>query len=49
MTAIKTTENEQIRDLNDRLRKTGIGGTVMLTHGIASLPEKDQRAILQAG
>ncbi|MCP4284804.1 MAG: DUF3768 domain-containing protein [Gammaproteobacteria bacterium] len=48
MTAIKTTENEQIRVLNDKLRKTGIGGTVMLTHGVASLPEEDQQAIMQA-
>ncbi|MCP4284499.1 MAG: DUF3768 domain-containing protein [Gammaproteobacteria bacterium] len=48
MTVVKTTENEQIRELNDKLRKTGIGGTVMLTHGIASLPEKDQLAIMRA-
>ena len=48
MTAPKTSEHERIRELNDTLRKSGIGGTVMLTHGIASLPQEDQRAIMQA-
>ncbi|MDA4845244.1 DUF3768 domain-containing protein [Hoeflea poritis] len=48
MTVVKKTENEQIRELNDRFRKTGLGGTVMLTHGIASLPEEDQVAIVGA-
>ncbi len=48
MTTVKTTENEQIRELNDKLRKTGTGGTLMLTHGIASLPEKDQQEIMEA-
>lgn len=43
-----TCENERIRILNDRLRQTGVGGTTMLTYGIASMPEGDQQIILQS-
>lgn len=39
---------QQIAPLNDTFRATFIGGKVMLTAGIAALPETDQQAILQA-
>lgn len=44
-------ENEQIKkiaDLNDHLRVTGLGGRVITTLGIASLPKETQIAITQA-
>lgn len=38
---------EKIRQLNDILRKTFIGGQVMLTIGIRAKSEEDQAEILQ--
>ena len=38
---------EKIRQLNDMLRKSFIGGQVMLTTGIRAKSEKDQAEILQ--
>ena len=38
---------DKIRQLNDILRKTFIGGQVMLTTGIRAKSEKDQAEILQ--
>ena len=40
--------SSQIAQLNDRLRTTFLGGQLMVTTGIQSLPEEKQRAILQA-
>ena len=37
MTAAQDTKAEQIARLNDRLRREGIGGRVMMTSGVAAL------------
>jgi hypothetical protein len=39
-------QNERIAELNDLLRKTFIGGRIVITAGIAAMPEPDQAAIL---
>lgn len=39
-------DSQQIAHLNDRFRRTLLGGRVLLTAGISSLPENDQQAIL---
>ena len=39
---------EAIAQLNDALRKTGTGGTVMVTQGVASLPGFDAAALAAA-
>lgn len=36
----------RIRQLNDRLRRTGVGGQILLTRGIAGLPVSDQASII---
>lgn len=36
---------EKIARLNDEFRRTGAGGQVFQTAGIAAMPESDQRAI----
>ena len=40
--------HQAIRDLNDELRKTGRGGRVALTSGIAALSRLQQSSILRA-
>ena len=40
-------QNERIAELNDLLRKTFIGGRIVITAGIAALPAGDQAAILE--
>ena len=40
-------QNERIAELNDLLRKTFIGGRIVITAGIAALPGGDQAAILE--
>ena len=37
---------DDIARLNDRLRRTGLGGQMALSRGIASLPLPDRQAIL---
>ncbi|OYU34654.1 DUF3768 domain-containing protein [Novosphingobium sp. PASSN1] len=37
----------KIRELNDRLRRTGLGGTVMLTRAVASLDAEDITELLR--
>lgn len=37
----------KIRELNDRLRRTGIGGTIVLTRAVASLDEPDLKELLR--
>jgi hypothetical protein len=37
--------DERIAELNDKFRKTFLGGSVLATNGIAGLPEQDQRAV----
>ena len=39
---------EAIARLNDQLRKTGTGGTIMITRGVASLSGFDRTALLTA-
>ena len=41
-----TTQTETIRQLNDRLRATFIGGRLLLTSGIQALPQADREAIV---
>ena len=43
-----TTKTERIRALNDELRTKGIGGRVVLTRGIAALPNQVLQEILAA-
>jgi hypothetical protein len=43
-----TTKTERIRALNDVLRTTGIGGRILITRGIASLPPTEGEAIMHA-
>jgi Protein of unknown function (DUF3768) len=38
-------QTERIAELNDLLRKTFIGGRIVITAGIAAMPEPDQAAI----
>ena len=42
------TKTRRIRDLNDRLRTTRLGGRVMLSRGIAALPVEVSVRILNA-
>jgi len=37
-----------IQTLNDRLRKTFLGGQIMVTTGVQALDELDQRRVMQA-
>jgi hypothetical protein len=39
-------QTETIAELNDHLRRTGFGGHIYVTRGIADLPSADQQAIL---
>lgn len=40
--------NSPVAQLNDQLRRTFLGGTVVMTHGVQSLPEGTQKALIQA-
>lgn len=42
-----TPSTDRIRELNDRFRKTGFGGRIMLTHGITSLPQPVMSTIIE--
>ena len=44
--ACDTPRAEQIAQLNDQLRKSGLGGTIMMTRGVLNLPGCDVRSIL---
>ncbi len=43
-----TDRTGRIRALNDQLRTSGIGGQLVITCGVASLPEPDIAAVLLA-
>ena len=43
-----TTKTERIRALNDLLRTQGLGGSIVVTRGIAALPPANQVGIMQA-
>lgn len=45
--ATRLQRTRKIRELNDRLRRTGIGGTVVLTRAVASLDEPDLKELLR--
>lgn len=40
--------NSPVASLNDQLRRTFLGGTVLMTYGIQSLSETTQKALIQA-
>lgn len=40
--------NSPVAQLNDQLRSTFLGGTVVSTVGVQSLPEATQKALIQA-
>ena len=40
--------NSPVAQLNDQLRRTFLGGTVVSTVGVQSLPEGTQKALIQA-
>jgi Protein of unknown function (DUF3768) len=42
------TKTEAIRELNDRFRRTFVGGVVMLTAGVEGMPDDQRRKLLQA-
>lgn len=42
------TPTQTIASLNDRLRKEGIGGQVMITHGIKALADDVRANVIQA-
>ena len=44
---VQANKSQRIRQLNDQFRRTFIGGSVMLTSGIASLGTQAQRVILK--
>ena len=44
----KTDRRARIRDLNDQLRQTFVGGAVVCTPGILALPEQARTRVLQA-
>lgn len=48
MSQTETTSSAAIAVLNDRLRKTFVGGRVLMTQGIQALSVEVQQAIIQA-
>lgn len=40
--------NSPVASLNDQLRRTFLGGTVVCTIGVQSLPETTQKALIQS-
>lgn len=45
--ASRALRTRKIRELNDRLRRTGIGGTIVLTRAVAGLDEPDLKDLLR--
>ena len=46
MAKAEKVRRRKIRTLNDKLRTEGIGGQILITQGVQSLPEKTLRKIL---
>lgn len=44
----RTSRNEKIAKLNDRLRTKGLGGRVMVTEGVHNLPHFDALELIRA-
>ena len=40
------TKTERIRELNDRLRRTGLGGQIMTTPGVRALDEEARASLI---
>jgi Protein of unknown function (DUF3768) len=47
MTTTSLTKTDTIRDLNDALRQTFIGGAVMITAGVEAMTDDERRSLLQ--
>ncbi|MBY0402292.1 MAG: DUF3768 domain-containing protein, partial [Cyanobacteria bacterium] len=45
---LDTSKTQRIAQLNDAFRSSMVGGTILLTQGINSLPETEQTVILEA-
>jgi hypothetical protein len=43
----KELKMSSIKELNDKFRKTGVGGEFLMTRGVASLPEEERRDIMR--
>ena len=48
MVEVAVPRTEAIARLNDQLRKTGTGGSIMITRGVASIAGFDRTALLAA-
>jgi len=44
----QNSKQTKIRDMNDRFRKTGIGGTIVITRGINALDSKIRHSTINA-
>ena len=43
---VTASNNDRIRELNDRFRQTGVGGTITMTRGVHDLADDLKRQIL---
>jgi hypothetical protein len=45
---VRARKTDKIRELNDRLRQTGVGGRVMMTRAVAAVPPAEIEALINA-